>query len=426
MQIANVNTTPMKTTTGTSTTSSTPTGDMVSSKFGEVFSKVMTNLNNQDIATTSVPNASINLEQLTELVNANSLEDVLGLLGITHDDGLLMVDVKENGQAKSIDEMMNLKDILEVLNIDADQLNKVMQQLLDDDSFVVTDIWQFIETINELAPKLISELTIALQGKQNVSPKEAEQVVQFMKLAQIVGKNSDLIYDQSTQLAKLKDVLTELSKNIVETIAKPMQTHASTTQTTTANYETTRMPIQGLKVVKQTETTTESTQSTAPVQHSTTTSVKTITITLPTEKGAQGDALVKEFQNLVSRSQLTNTQGTMKLLLKLYPENLGSIRIEIMQQDGVLTAKLLASTPQAKELLDSQLNQLKSAFAQANIQMDRIDITQSLQETDRNFRDQSLFGNLFKQQQNQNEQDDEQELEEEEMSFQEYLMNEGV
>ncbi|MFP3499343.1 flagellar hook-length control protein FliK, partial [Pseudomonas sp. SIMBA_059] len=80
--------------------------------------------------------------------------------------------------------------------------------------------------------------------------------------------------------------------------------------------------------------------------------------------------------------------------MKLYPENLGSIRIEIFQKDGVLSARLLASTSQAKELLDSQVHQLKTAFAQQNIQMDRIDIAQSLQETDRNLRDQSLFGNM--------------------------------
>ncbi|RKJ06733.1 flagellar hook-length control protein FliK, partial [Butyricicoccus sp. 1XD8-22] len=109
------------------------------------------------------------------------------------------------------------------------------------------------------------------------------------------------------------------------------------------------------------------------------------------------------------------------------PENLGSIRIEIMQQDGVLSARLLATTQAAKELLDGQLHQLKSAFAHANIQMDRIDIAQSLQETDRNFRDQSMFSNMFRQQQEQeNENQDEHDEDEESLSFKDYLINEEV
>lgn len=43
-----------------------------------------------------------------------------------------------------------------------------------------------------------------------------------------------------------------------------------------------------------------------------------------------------------------------------------------MQQDGVLSARLLTSTAVGKELLDSQLQQLKTAFAQQNIQMDQL------------------------------------------------------
>nr|WP_285842043.1 flagellar hook-length control protein FliK [Ureibacillus chungkukjangi] len=132
------------------------------------------------------------------------------------------------------------------------------------------------------------------------------------------------------------------------------------------------------------------------------------------------------MQNLLNRSQISSTPGMTKLLLKLYPENLGSIRIEIMQQDGVLSARLLTTTAMGKELLDSQLNQLKNAFANANIQMDRIDIAQSLQETDRN-KDQNQFGQQFKQQskQQEHEQDDHEE-ESEKLSFSDYLINEEV
>lgn len=83
---------------------------------------------------------------------------------------------------------------------------------------------------------------------------------------------------------------------------------------------------------------------------------------------------IKDFSNIIGKSQLLKGDGTNKLLIKLYPEHLGSLRIEILQDKGMLTAKMFASTGSAKELLDSQLHQLKTAFTQQNIQVDKIDV----------------------------------------------------
>lgn len=212
-----------------------------------------------------------------------------------------------------------------------------------------------------------------------------------------------------------------------------MVSEVQTTQSTQTVQTAGKVAIQGFQqvvqqVVKQTETQADTVNDSVNQSTTTTTATtKTITITLPTtEKSVASESLVKEIQSLLNRSQIAKSQGTMKLLLKLNPENLGSIRIELLQKDGVLSARLLASTSTGKELLDSQLNQLKSAFAQANIQMDRIDIAQSLQQTDHNFRDQNMFGNLFKQQQEQEETEPKEKDDEEAISFSEFLKNEEV
>jgi len=84
---------------------------------------------------------------------------------------------------------------------------------------------------------------------------------------------------------------------------------------------------------------------------------------------------VKEFTNILAKSQLTTgLDGTNKLFIKLYPEHLGSIRIELLQDKGTITAKMVASSGTAKELLDSGINQLKDAFSMQNIQVDKIDV----------------------------------------------------
>ena len=391
--------------------------------FEDVFNKLVASKETtHSTETTSNSPEEVDVEQLGEVLETDSMEELLDLLGISHDDGLLMIQAGEEGQAVAVDEMMNMDDLLAVFNMNPQQLMGTLQQFIGSEQQpVVTDIWSLIGLVNEQAPKVISQLTAALQGEHNVTPKEAKQFLEFLKLAQVVGKNTDLLGDQPLQLAQLKD----LFQNLVSEV--------QTTQSTQTVQTAGKVAIQGFQqvvqqVVKQTETQADTVNdSVNQSTTTTTTTTKTITISLPTtEKSVASEALVKEIQSLLNRSQIAKSQGTMKLLLKLNPENLGSIRIELLQKDGVLSARLLASTSTGKELLDSQLNQLKSAFAQANIQMDRIDIAQSLQQTDHNFRDQNMFGNLFKQQQEQEETEPKEKDDEEAISFSEFLKNEEV
>lgn len=378
------------------------------SKFGEVFNNiVLSSTNNPNNAKVT---ESINIESLNEVLNAQSVEELLDLLGVPHEQGLLMLQVGDEGQAVAVDELMDINSLLDILKLDLEQLNTIVRDLLGDEDLEIFNIWQFVELVNEHAPKMLGELNAALQGEGNVTPKEAQTFLEFLKLTELAGKKSDLVGNQPEQLSQLKEMLSLLI--------------AQTTKTTTQTETTVKSFVQEFQqVVTKTETTETQNVVTNTTQQ---TSTKTITITLPnTNQAAQSEALVKEIQNLINRSQISTSQGMTKLLLKLYPENLGSIRIEIMQKDGVLTARLLASTALGKELLDGQLHQLRNAFVQANIQMDRIDIAQSLQEADLK-RDQNLFSNLFNQQQTEEEQDEEETNDEEPLSFKDFLMDEEV
>lgn len=92
---------------------------------------------------------------------------------------------------------------------------------------------------------------------------------------------------------------------------------------------------------------------------------------------------VKEFSNIIARSSLTQGQNTTRLIIRLYPEQLGSLRIELLQRDGMMMARMMASTSAAKDMLDSQLHSLKQAFTQQNIQVDKVEVTVSQGETQR-------------------------------------------
>ncbi|WP_445479652.1 flagellar hook-length control protein FliK [Lysinibacillus irui] len=376
------------------------------SKFGTVFGQLMSSSTqtNQSSQTT----ATNKLDDLQSILNAESMEEVLDLLGIPHDDGLLMLQLGEDGKAVAMDEMLNLDNILNALGIDEEQLQKIVQQLLGEEK-EASDVWELLSLVDAQAPILQAQIGAALQREGQVTPKEATQLLQVLKLTQLVGQKTDLTSNQENLLSSVKDILTSLQTQV--------GTQVSTKTTIT-------FPLQGfqqVQVTKQSETSTNDMVTPQTVQ----TKPDTFQVTLPTAKPAQSEALLKEMQAIINRAQISNAQGITRLTIKLYPENLGTVRIELVQNDGVLTARLLASTAHGRELLDSQAHQLKQAFVQQNIQVDRLDIAQSLQDADRQQRDQSFFNNFFKQQQ-----DDEQEQnnndDDEGLSFSDYLINEEV
>ncbi|MFL1995308.1 flagellar hook-length control protein FliK [Lysinibacillus irui] len=376
------------------------------SKFGTVFGQMMSSSTqtNQSSQTT----VTNELDDLQSILNAESMEEVLDLLGIPHDDGLLMLQLGEDGKAVAMDEMLNLDNILNALGINEEQLQKIVQQLLGEEK-EASDVWELLSLVDAQAPVLQAQIGAALQGEGQVTPKEATQLLQVLKLAQLVGQKTDLTSNQENLLSSVKDILTSLQTQV------GTQVSPKTTIT---------FPLQGfqqVQVTKQSETSTNDMVTPQTVQ----TKPDTFQVTLPTAKPAQSEALLKEMQAIINRAQISNAQGITRLTIKLYPENLGTVRIELVQNDGVLTARLLASTAHGRELLDSQAHQLKQAFVQQNIQVDRLDIAQSLQDADRQQRDQSFFNNFFKQQQ-----DDEQEQnnndDDEGLSFSDYLINEEV
>jgi len=376
--------------------------------FGSVFGKVISSSNKMEQQTQSTANKDTS--DLEEVLNAESIEDVLDVLGIPHDDGLLMLQIGEEGKAVAIDEMLNLDHLMDALGIDAEQLQSLVQQLLGEDQ-EARDIWELLALVDAQAPMLQTQIVAALQGEGQVTTKEVAPLLQVLKLAQLVGQKTDLTASQENLLTNIKSLLTT------------MQTLQSEQQVTTKTTVT--LPLQGfqnvVQVTKQTDTSANEMVTSNTVQ----TKADTFQVTLPAAKPAQSEALLKEMQAIINRAQISNAQGITRLTLKLYPENLGTIRIELVQNDGVLTARLLASTAQGRELLDSQAHQLKQAFVQQNIQVDRLDIAQSLQDADRQQRDQSFFNNFFKQQQ-QDEEEQKSDDDDEGKSFNDYLISEEV
>lgn len=356
------------------------------------------------------------IEEVTEVLEADTLEQALGVLQIEHDDALLFVVLE--GELIAIDEAMNVDDLATMLDMTAEALQLIISQLTNSE-VDVTDVWQVLEQ----SPQLLAQIASVLQGdNQAVTPKEAGQLAKFLQLAQLVGQKGDTVYRQELTLVDSKQSLQQFNALLanVETpkqnFTQVMQQAATQTKASQVSQVTTTQVSQANanQVTETNEQVQAPTQQQTPQQ-----GVRTATVVLPMERSAQSEALVKEIQNQLNRVQIANNNGTVKLMLRLFPENLGQIRIEIMQQDGVMQARILATTAAGKELLDSSLNQLKTSLVAQNIQMDRIDIAQSLQSSDAS-RDQGLFNQFFRQQKEDVEEQKDQN-EEEEDSFEQLL-----
>nr|WP_246596069.1 flagellar hook-length control protein FliK [Bacillus alkalicola] len=119
--------------------------------------------------------------------------------------------------------------------------------------------------------------------------------------------------------------------------------------------------------------------------------------------------------------QLSN--GIQQISLKLHPQSLGRLDINIQQVNGILVAKMMTTTAAARELIEGQLNQLRQAFQGQNIQVDRIEITQQqTQQTNQNPFKDSQEGQGENRREESLKQDD-LEQQDDEDNFQEFLQD---
>ncbi|WML52002.1 flagellar hook-length control protein FliK [Neobacillus sp. PS3-12] len=95
-----------------------------------------------------------------------------------------------------------------------------------------------------------------------------------------------------------------------------------------------------------------------------------------TAKSVSVNDLIQQFESILSKSQFSKMGGMQKLFIKLNPEHLGSISIELIQKGQGITARILTTTEAAKEALESHLHNLKHAFEAQSIKVENVEIGQ--------------------------------------------------
>ncbi|TFE02761.1 flagellar hook-length control protein FliK [Jeotgalibacillus salarius] len=141
----------------------------------------------------------------------------------------------------------------------------------------------------------------------------------------------------------------------------------------------------------------------------------------PLRQSDSAQQLMQQFQNVMQKANFGKVNGTEKLMIRLQPEHLGTLKIELMQKDGMMTARIIASTVVAKEMIDSQLNQLRQSFSAQNLQVEKIEIMQAQTSENRLDKDGEKHQENNEKREKQHEQQDQ--PDDEQVSFHDIFLN---
>ncbi|WP_052504418.1 flagellar hook-length control protein FliK [Rossellomorea aquimaris] len=248
---------------------------------------------------------------------------------------------------------------------------------------------------------------------------QVENIETLQALTDAEGQKSQI-------LSELKDMIKFVQTGVDESIAREFNYVKDWSRLMKEAFKR-QEPVETLEKHSSTEGITGEKKGIQPIQgnhlHFVLPKTEFVSMSLSSgNRSVQYEQFVKEFHNILSKSKMLSQPNMSKLLIKLYPEQLGSLRIELLQQNGVMTAKILASTATAKEMLDSQIQGLKHAFTSQNLQVEKIEISQALADAERQSKGQSQHHSSQQQKQHQPDQGGSGE-EERTQSFKDYLVN---
>ncbi|UYP09086.1 MULTISPECIES: flagellar hook-length control protein FliK [Priestia] len=88
----------------------------------------------------------------------------------------------------------------------------------------------------------------------------------------------------------------------------------------------------------------------------------------------QSSDLVNKLEKIWSKASVSTEEGASKLFVKLLPNQLGSISIEVLQQENERVAQVVVSSAKTKELLDANLFRIRQALASQHVSVEQVDV----------------------------------------------------
>ncbi|WP_175988991.1 flagellar hook-length control protein FliK [Bacillus sp. Marseille-Q1617] len=367
---------------------------------------------------TSTQGTLIDNEVATDLSAISRLLGAEDLEGMDLSDGQLMA-LEQIGE-------LDLEMIADILEIDLSEINKLHSDLQDLISSLSEEEIDEEISMETLASVLhLVQLSFSNESKQSKSLHGLDQLVKLSKVIELLANQKELSIPEAQKAMEVKDLLKHLQQKMDVAMSGFTSRTKTWNEVMQAAYNR-HLPTEISREGVVTEQNRNGQAVSGNNIHISLPRTEQFTMTLSQANGQMRyEQFVKELQTILSRSQMQTQPNMSKLLIKLYPEQLGSLRIELLQQNGIMTAKILATTATAKELLDSQLQGLKQAFTSQNLQVEKIEISQALTDPERQSKGQSQQqpNGQSKQSHQDTSKNDE---EHDSASFKEYLVNSEV
>ena len=352
-------------------------------------------------------------------------------------------------QMAKFEEMPNsaedtLAILLEVLNMSTEELEQRLSELFDEDfvsqltDLVATipyqasldDVYELLQssdTYGELVTTIanalekLSEPLVEKQDDDGAEPfwNHLTQLTEAIEVLQQHGEELPFNGEQVAQFAVIAQYIQQVApqadmhvihdnklQNFQQMIQQFVQTEA-----------------EQLRLQVETKPKTSNQQLLSSMNQPSATSVFFQTLTqVESPEQSRAEELMKQLQAILKRANFGQIGGANRLSIRLYPEHLGTLRIELQEVNGVLTARILASSAQARDMLDSRLHQLRAALVSQNLQVERIELSQMLHASDKTEREQ-LMQQDTRHGATREETEETEEEQEDEQSFAQFLID---
>lgn len=202
-----------------------------------------------------------------------------------------------------------------------------------------------------------------------------------------------------------KNQIQHLTENMTKLVSKIPMNGESKTDVQSSLKPSSENEIESIPTIKLNSSETDQQQSAFSNQAFAGDTIKQYALFVgKTTNKATANQFVRDFQNIIQKSNFTNEMGQQKIFIKLFPENLGRISIELVKNEHGMMATIIASSAKAKELLQSNMDSLKQSFQMNNLQVEKIDLYQSLQaDRSNSYLNQEREGQKHQQHQSKNQ-----------------------
>ncbi|WP_096269886.1 flagellar hook-length control protein FliK [Paucisalibacillus globulus] len=306
------------------------------------------------------------------IANSGNLNKLLELLsGISEDTRLAELTSSEEMLEPNLEQMFadgvvvnpailaELQSVQGIKQLDAESFGAIKQQLAN----IMSKFESLLSEINnqddirKVAPKIL-ELLKQWTGLENklIHASEIQEGVESTSLKVNQTWNEILLsYQNRSKLTSRQHYQSEsevTSKDVVKWMEHALQNQSRNDSTTSVQHINiqTNVPMPKLEQY-------------------------VIYVNQNQNPGAVESQLIEQFQQVMKTSKfLSMPNGVNQLSIALRPDNLGEMMVRLTEINGEMTVKIVVTSQAAKEMLESNINQLRHMFSPQQVVIERQDL----------------------------------------------------